>query len=59
MGLESPDELTPSHVFQRQSDGRPWPYDKIFPGMEFGALTGEPVPEMFAEEWAAASADHF
>lgn len=59
MGLDDPAQLTPAHVFQRQSDGRPWPYDRIFPGMEFGALTGRPVPESFAAEWDAASADRF
>lgn len=60
MGLESPDELEPRHIFRRISESRTKHYDEIYEYLASGQLlSGEDLPEMYAKEWQAAQAERF
>ena len=59
MGLSSPDELSPEHLFIRRDDGVHTYADvncAILPGQ---LLVGSDVPQKFWRDWEAASPDRF
>ena len=59
VGAAHPDELHPEMVLRRQPDRTPRSYAKLYPPVAEGALLSDVLPETFADDWAAASADRF
>jgi glutamate synthase domain-containing protein 2 len=60
MGLDDPDQLTPSHIFRRVNDGPAQTFAELYEFIAPNALKEErPQPGEHATAWAAASADRF
>jgi len=59
VGVAHPDQLHPGLVWQRQADRTPRSYAELYPATAEGALLGDAVPETYAADWTAASADRF
>lgn len=59
MGLSSPSEITPDHVFKRVSPTQVKTYRELYEFIPEGSLLGENVPEHYREIWALAQADQF
>ena len=60
MGLSSPDELTPNHIYRRVADETVKTYGQLYPYVEPSHLlhNGKIDPN-YAEHWAVARADAF
>src|SRR3989338_453519 len=54
-GLSHPWELKPGHIYRRVSGTTALPLDKIYTYLEPGALLAKPLPQLYAEDWEAAS----
>ncbi|WP_017430953.1 FMN-binding glutamate synthase family protein [Vreelandella jeotgali] len=59
LGLESPDELGPQHIFRRSVKGPSRPCTFLHPSVKSGAFLDGDVPEEYAVAWEMAHADHF
>lgn len=60
MGLSSPDELTPRHVWRRTADEVNRTYEDLYPFLRRGQLLdGSEIHPQYARFWEAASADRF
>ncbi len=59
MGLDSPDKLTPAHIYHRVAEGKSMTYDTLYPYHKEGDLLKRTPPESIKAEWKAASADAF
>ena len=59
MGVAHPDQLEPRHILHRMPDQQARDYAQLHDYLPPGALLGGDVPESFARDWAAASAEHF
>jgi glutamate synthase domain-containing protein 2 len=59
MGLREGRRLSPSHVLCREADGTSRALGARWRPLEPGALLGSRIPEHFAGDWAAASAERF
>jgi len=58
-GFQDPAELRPWHVYRRVSEVDTQNYAEMFHYLPERALLRDPLPEAYAFEWAAASADCF
>jgi glutamate synthase domain-containing protein 2 len=59
VGAAHPDELHPGLILRRQADRTAKTYAELFPAVSTGALLGDALPEHYAADWAAASAERF
>ncbi len=60
MGLGSPDELRPHHIFRRVEDFKVRSFSILYDFLEDGQLLhADGVPEEWREEWASATADRW
>lgn len=59
MGLESPDQLNPGHIFHRLEHGPASTYRGLHPLVEAGDFLNGNVPEAYAAEWSQATAERF
>lgn len=60
MGLRSPGELTPNHVYRRTANETEKTYGQLYTFLEPGQLLNDKdVDPVFAEHWAMARADAF
>ncbi len=59
MGLSSVSELGPHHILRRMDDSSARSYDRIYPAPPAGCFIEGALPEDFAHDWHAASAERF
>ncbi|GAA3903784.1 FMN-binding glutamate synthase family protein [Halomonas cibimaris] len=59
LGLESPDELGPQHIFRRSMKGPSRSCRFLHPQVASGAFIKGELPEEYAEAWDIARAEHF
>lgn len=59
MGLSSPSDITPDHVFKRVSPTQVKTYRELYNFIPAGSLLGNEIPEHYRQDWANASAEHF
>ena len=59
MGLESPWQITPRHIYERLDSARAAPINHIHDFLEPGALLAAPEGTRYAAAWHAARADSF
>ncbi|MDX2345402.1 MAG: FMN-binding glutamate synthase family protein, partial [Legionella sp.] len=59
MGLETPGELTPSHVIRRVDANIVKPLSEAYLYLEPGQLLGKKIPDSYKPHWDAASSDVF
>jgi glutamate synthase domain-containing protein 2 len=58
-GLERPEDLRPWHIHRRVDPTRVANYATLYHFLPDRALLGDPLPDDYALDWAAASADSF
>ena len=59
MGLESPWQIRPHHLYERLNAVKSSSIDHIYPFLKDGALLDAPEKTPYAKFWAAARADSF
>nr|WP_298372161.1 FMN-binding glutamate synthase family protein [uncultured Halomonas sp.] len=59
LGLESPDQLTPEHVFHRLMPGPAQSYAAMHPKVEVGDFLRDVIPKTYAQDWQQADARRF
>lgn len=59
MGLSSPSELRPYHLFRRVEQQVVKPIDDIYLFIKPGSLLGDNIPEYYRKEWELANPDRF
>ena len=59
LGLDSPELLSPEHLFQRMDDGTSKSFADINPSLEKGQLLTNDAPDQFLKPWRLASSQHF
>jgi len=60
MGLTSPDQLTPNHIYRRIANETEKTYGQLYRFLEPGhLLRAKKIDENYAEDWAMAKADAF
>lgn len=59
MGLASPDELGPEHIFHRPNYGPAKTYSQLHPVVSPGDFLEQRIPEVYQRDWAEARADRF
>ncbi|OGT53331.1 MAG: glutamate synthase [Gammaproteobacteria bacterium RIFCSPHIGHO2_12_FULL_42_13] len=59
MGLTSPSDITPDHIYKRISPTEIRTYRELYHFIPEGSLLGNNIPVHYAEDWANARADVF
>lgn len=59
LGLTSPDQLGPEHIYRRTGNETELPFDQIYPFLNSGDLLGDDVPTAYRQDWDRASATSF
>ncbi len=59
LGASRPDQLTPAHISHRMPNEDARSYAQLYSYLKPGDLLAASIPESFAENWSAASADRF
>jgi glutamate synthase domain-containing protein 2 len=59
MGFDNPDKLVASDVWKRSEEGGRYQVDEIYPTLAPNELLGDEVPQVYAVNWKAATAESF
>lgn len=59
MGIRTPTDLKPHHIYHRIGEGKSITYEDLFPSIDEGSLLGKDIPKAYAKDWAIASSDSF
>ncbi|KEZ77274.1 FMN-binding glutamate synthase family protein [Salinisphaera hydrothermalis] len=59
LGVASPEELSPVHVYHRPEHGPAATYESMHPKVGSGDFLNDRVPEAYQRDWQRASADAF